>query len=89
MVKILEYLEMIGYDTSPAQINHPMRILVHKGYSATEYGELKLNILKGIESGIIDRMPNGIPNGYAIAKLDFVEKYSKITKKEYHNRYKA
>lgn len=30
---------MIGYDTTPSQINHPMRVLVHKGYSSTGYAE--------------------------------------------------
>lgn len=51
---------------------------------ATEYGNLKLNILKDIEKGIIER----IPNGYSEAKLAFVEKYSKVAKQEFQNRYK-
>lgn len=55
---------------------------------ATEYGKLKLNILEDIEKGIIERMPNGQPNGYSVAKLAFVEKYSKAAKQEFQNRYK-
>ncbi len=55
---------------------------------ATEYGNLKLNILKDIEKGIIERIPNGVPNGYSKAKLAFVEKYSKVAKQEFQNRYK-
>ena len=55
---------------------------------ATEYGKLKLNILEDIEKGIIERMPNGQPNGYSVAKLAFVEKYSKVAKQEFQNRYK-
>jgi GrpB-like predicted nucleotidyltransferase (UPF0157 family) len=54
---------------------------------ATEYGKLKLNIIKDIEKGLIERMPNGIPNGYSQAKLVFVEKYSKSAKREFQNRY--
>ena len=53
-----------------------------------EYGELKLKILKDIESGIIERVPNGIPNGYALAKSDFVKNYTNAAKQEYHARYK-
>jgi GrpB-like predicted nucleotidyltransferase (UPF0157 family) len=55
---------------------------------ATEYGKLKLNILKDIEKGIIERMPNGQPNGYSVAKLAFVEKYSKAAKQKFQNKYK-
>lgn len=123
VTKLLEDLQLIGYDDDPPSRNDdPMRILVHKGYSsegyaekvyhlhirylgnwselyfrdfliansdvAIEYEELKLKILKDIESGIIERMPNGIPNGYALAKSDFVKKYSSIAKEEYHDRYR-
>ena len=55
---------------------------------STEYGKLKQNIIKDIEKGIIERVPNGMPNGYSNAKLAFVEKYSNIAKQEYQNRYK-
>lgn len=55
---------------------------------ATEYGKLKLNILKDIEKGLIERMPNGMPSGYSQAKLVFVEKYSKLAIQEFPNRYK-
>lgn len=54
---------------------------------ANEYGKLKLNILKDIEKGLIERIPNGVPNGYSEAKLVFVEKYSKYAKQEFQNRY--
>ncbi len=55
---------------------------------AKEYGKLKLNILNDINNGIIERMPNGIPNGYSQAKFSFVEKFSAIAKHEFQNRYK-
>lgn len=55
---------------------------------ATEYGHLKLKIIEDIESGIIERVPKGRPNGYSEAKLTFVEKYSKAAKQEYQNRYR-
>lgn len=55
---------------------------------AAEYGKLKLNILEDIEKGIIERMPNGQPNGYSVAKLAFVEKYSKAAKQEFQSKYK-
>ncbi len=55
---------------------------------STEYGKLKLNIINDIEKGIIERMPNGMPNGYSQAKLAFVKKYSNAAKQKYQNRYK-
>lgn len=55
---------------------------------AAEYGNLKVDILKDIESGLIERIQNGKRNGYSQAKLSFVEKYSKLAKEEYCNRYK-
>lgn len=55
---------------------------------ATEYGKLKLNILNDIEKGLIERMPNGVPNGYSQAKLEFVKKYTNSAKQEFHDRYK-
>ena len=55
---------------------------------ATEYGELKQKIVKDIEKGLIKRMQNGIPNGYANAKFEFVKKYSDFAKQEFHDRYK-
>lgn len=56
--------------------------------AAAEYGNLKIRIRNDIENGIIERMPNGIPNGYAIAKSDFVKKYTDIAKKAYRGKYK-
>lgn len=56
---------------------------------ATEYGKLKLNIIKDIEKGIIERIPNGKPNGYSQAKLAFVKKYSNAAKQQFQNKYKA
>ena len=55
---------------------------------ATEYVKLKLNIIKDIEKGLIERMPNGVPNGYSQAKLEFVKKYTNSAKQEFHDRYK-
>lgn len=55
---------------------------------AVEYGKLKLKILNDIEDGIIERIPNGNPNGYSQAKLSFVDKNSIIAKQEFHDRYK-
>ncbi|MGB8455272.1 MAG: GrpB family protein [Anaerocolumna sp.] len=55
---------------------------------STEYGKLKLNIINNIEKGIIERVPNGILNGYSQAKLAFVKKYPNTAKQEYQNRYK-
>lgn len=55
---------------------------------AAEYGKLKQEILSKIENGIIERMPNGTPNGYSQAKLSFVEKTTSIAKQKYHDRYK-
>jgi GrpB-like predicted nucleotidyltransferase (UPF0157 family) len=55
---------------------------------ATEYGKLKLNIINDIEKGIIQRVPNGVPNGYSQAKLTFVKKYSDEAKQKFQNRYK-
>lgn len=51
---------------------------------ATEYGQLKTNILRDIEKGVIERMPNG----YSVAKFAFVDKYSKLAKQRYTNKYK-
>ncbi|HEX2986312.1 MAG TPA: GrpB family protein [Caproiciproducens sp.] len=55
---------------------------------AAEYGKLKQKILSDIENGIIERMPNGAPNGYSEAKLAFVKKYSNVAKQQFQNRYK-
>ena len=55
---------------------------------ATEYGKLKLNIVIDIEKGLIERMPNGVPNGYSQAKLELVKKYTNFAKQEFHDRYK-
>ena len=41
-----------------------------------------------IEKGLIERMPNGVPNGYSQAKLEFVKKYTNSAKQEFHDRYK-
>jgi GrpB-like predicted nucleotidyltransferase (UPF0157 family) len=53
-----------------------------------EYGKLKMNILSDIKKGIIERLPNGKPNGYSKAKLAFVEKYTKIAREVYKEKYK-
>lgn len=55
---------------------------------SAEYGKLKLNIIKDIEKGIIERIPNGRLNGYSEAKLAFVKKYSDVAKKEFQDRYR-
>jgi hypothetical protein len=55
---------------------------------STEYGKLKLNILDDIEKGIIERLPNGMPNGYSQAKFAFVKKYLSVAKQEFKDRYK-
>ncbi len=54
---------------------------------AKEYGELKERILKEINEGKIERMPNGRPNGYSNAKLAFVKNISAEAKKAYRGRY--
>ena len=56
--------------------------------TAAEYGKLKQQILSDIENGVIDRMPDGAPNGYSQAKLKFVQDISRIAKQEYHDRYR-
>jgi len=55
---------------------------------AAEYGNLKSKILNDIQNGVIERMPNGKPNGYSQAKFSFVEKTSAIAKQEFRDRYK-
>ena len=55
--------------------------------AAKEYGELKESILKEINEGKIERMPNGRPNGYSNAKLAFVKRISAEAKKVYRGRY--
>jgi hypothetical protein len=45
-------------------------------------------MIKDIEKGIIERIPNGKPNGYLQAKLAFVKKYSNAAKQQFQNRYK-
>lgn len=55
---------------------------------ADEYGELKSKILNDIENGVIERMPNGNPNGCSQAKWSFVEKISLIARQEFGDRYK-
>lgn len=62
--------------------------LIENPHVATEYGKLKLNIIKDIEDGKIERIPNGKPNGYSQAKLEFVKKYTNFAKEKFHNRYK-
>lgn len=54
---------------------------------AEEYATLKVNILEGIHRGTIERMPNGKPNGYSVAKYDFVAQISKRAKDEFKGRY--
>ncbi len=55
---------------------------------AEEYGQLKTRILRDIESGKIQRMPNGQPNGYSQAKFAFVERVSALAKQEFAGRYR-
>lgn len=55
---------------------------------AAEYGALKLRILDDIEKGVIERLPNGMPNGYSKAKIEFVREYSNAAKQEYRDRYR-
>ena len=55
--------------------------------TAKEYGELKERILKEINEGKIERMPNGRPNGYSNAKLAFVKKISSEAREMYRGRY--
>lgn len=62
--------------------------LIENSDVSTEYGKLKLNIINDIEKGVIERIPNGLPNGYSQAKLAFVKKYSDAAKQEFQNRYK-
>lgn len=57
--------------------------------TAAEYGKLKLQILQDIENGKIERMPNGNPNGYSRAKLEFVEQISAAARKEFEGRYRV
>jgi GrpB-like predicted nucleotidyltransferase (UPF0157 family) len=55
---------------------------------AEEYGKLKLRILSDIEKGIIERMPEGKPNGYSKAKFTFVEEKSLIARQELGDKYR-
>ena len=55
---------------------------------AVQYGQLKRNILRDIERGVLERMPNGNPNGYSQAKLAFVESMTAMAKQEFPDRYK-
>ena len=55
---------------------------------AEEYSNLKIQILKDINDGRIERMPNGQPNGYSAAKYAFVDDISHKAKLAYKNRYK-
>lgn len=55
---------------------------------AEEYSNLKIQILKDINDGRIERMPNGKPNGYSAAKYAFVDDISHKAKLAYKNRYK-
>lgn len=55
--------------------------------AAVEYEELKRQILLDIESGKIERMPNGTPNGYSQAKFAFVERVTAEAKREFAGKY--
>lgn len=55
---------------------------------AAEYGRLKEGILQDIESGRLERLPNGRPNGYSQAKLAFVQDVTARARKEFTDRYK-
>lgn len=52
------------------------------------YGALKESILADIESGILERMPNGQPNGYSQAKLAFVQAHTAAARLAYRGKYK-
>ena len=54
---------------------------------AKEYSDLKEQILDDIQSGKIERIPNGQPNGYSMAKLDFVKRISEEARLAYPNRF--
>lgn len=62
--------------------------LIEHPDAAREYGELKLKILRDIEAGVIERMPNGVPNGYSQAKLAFVQEITRLAKQAYCDRYR-
>lgn len=55
---------------------------------AAEYGRLKEEILQDIESGRLERLPNGRPNGYSQAKLAFVQDVTARARQEFTDRYK-
>ncbi len=55
---------------------------------AAEYGRLKEEILRDIESGRLERLPNGRPNGYSQAKLAFVQDVTARARQEFAGRYK-
>ena len=54
---------------------------------AKEYSDLKEQILDDIQSGKIERMPKGQPNGYSMAKLDCVKRISEEARLAYPNRF--
>ncbi len=56
--------------------------------TAAEYSRLKERILKDIRDGKTERMPNGRPNGYSMAKYAFVDEISKKAKEAYPGRYR-
>lgn len=55
---------------------------------AAEYSRLKERILDDIRNGKTERMPNGQPNGYSMAKLSFVASISEKAKEAYAGRYR-
>ncbi len=55
--------------------------------TAEEYSRLKERILQDIRDGKTERMPNGRPNGYFMAKLSFVNDVSEKARQEYGGRY--
>ena len=56
--------------------------------TAKAYGDLKVRILRDIEEGRLERMPGGQPNGYSMAKLEFVKEVSRKAKAEFGGRYR-
>ena len=62
--------------------------LMANPHVAEEYNQLKLRILRDIEAGKIERLPNGAPSGYSGAKLAFVQKHSEIAKQAFQGRYR-
>ena len=55
--------------------------------AAFAYSRLKEQILDDIRNGKIERLPNGKPNGYSNAKLEYVDEMTRKARKQYGGRY--